>query len=762
MLSTALPISLLLFVTTPADAGAAPELARHFGFGPMQVYKIKPSISELCLADLNGDGRTDIALWNLWQNRIELFYQPADGAAATRPALEQNEIPDRGPLVREFVSVAHRIAAMQIGEFTGDDRPDIVYFGEPRELVILPGLAAGGFDQPIAMRAPLGEPKGGGLTVGDFNGDGRQDVALRAEKQILVFYQEPEGGLRRPRRIVHDVGQVLLLMAGDLNGDGRDDLLMNVDDEEYGMCVFLQDVSGAIGAMQRIRMPKVRSVTIADGGDGADELFCIESATNRMRVLRWAEVSAGEGDWPMALYSYPMGAKGKKRPVAVGDVTGDGLVDVVAVSGETAQLVLFKGGATGLEPPVAFPALVKTNDVAIGDIDGNGTNEVISISREERMIGISRFEAGRLTFPAVFETEGIPLSVTVGTLKPGDSRVCVAYLAKHEAGENDAGGSKPTYAFHFVEAGSEQPIAKWTIAAPDDDPAGLRLVDVDQDGLNDLLLFVPYEPLAAFLQQADGSFVALDGKQARLGLVKQAAIEDAAFVDVDGDGRAELLLAQKNLARALRVEEGAWTIVDQVNPESSDAELRGLAAMPSADGLTLVLFDRNAKSLIVMRRAEDGTFAVARSIPVGDFDITAMGPIVIGADGESALLMADADKLAILRPSQGPPALVELGAYASEIKDAWLADSVVGDLNHDGVRDVLVVDMRKANLELLTQRAEHLEKVMHFQVFQGKRFSDEPGHGGQPREVLFGDVTGDGGDDVVLICHDRVIVYPGQ
>jgi len=28
--------------------------------------------------------------------------------------------------------------------------------------------------------------------------------------------------------------------------------------------------------------------------------------------------------------------------------------------------------------------------------------------------------------------------------------------------------------------------------------------------------------------------------------------------------------------------------------------------------------------------------------------------------------------------------------------------------------------------------------------------------------VLAGDVTGDGIDDIVLVVHDRVIVYPGQ
>jgi hypothetical protein len=55
-----------------------------------------------------------------------------------------------------------------------------------------------------------------------------------------------------------------------------------------------------------------------------------------------------------------------------------------------------------------------------------------------------------------------------------------------------------------------------------------------------------------------------------------------------------------------------------------------------------------------------------------------------------------------------------------------------------------------------------LVRATRFSVFQGKRFASTPETRGEPREVLAGDVTGDGIDDVVLLVHDRLIVYPGQ
>jgi hypothetical protein len=205
-------------------------------------------------------------------------------------------------------------------------------------------------------------------------------------------------------------------------------------------------------------------------------------------------------------------------------------------------------------------------------------------------------------------------------------------------------------------------------------------------------------------------------------------------------------------------------VVDQVNPETADVQLKGLAALESRAGdPAAVMYDRKAGDLLAFERRDDGMYALAASMPVGNFDVAAMEALPLGEQREAALLLADSAKLALFFPGQAAPTLVEKHSYETDVKDAWLADSVVGDLNHDGVRDVVAVDIRKANLEILTTLPDgELVKALRFQVFQGKRFSDEPDRGGDPREVLIGDVTGDEIDDIVLLAHDRLIVYPGQ
>lgn len=740
---------------TLTDAQRA-ELAQYFGFGPMQIYKIKPGLQQLKIADLDGDGRNDIAVVNSYQSRIELFYQPGpNDKPTTKPTvLDPNEIPNRGDLRVENVSVAYSIASLEIADLTGDKRPDLVFFGEPKEVVILPGKPEGGFGPPDAVRAPDGNPRGGALALGDFNGDGRADVALLGPEVVQIFHQKPTGGLAAPVRLVHNIKAPLMMMRADFNGDRRDDLIISADEDQAGAYVILQEPSGTLGPTRRANIPKLRSVTIASGV-GGDDLYSIESATGHLRHYRWTTdaARATEPDWPQLLYAYPVRSKSKRRPADIGDVTGDKRPDLVVMDPDSAQLVLYASAGDALEPGVAFPGLVKGVDLCVADIDGDGQCEVLSVSTDEKMIGVSHFKDGRLSFPAPLPTQGEPLGVAVGALKAGGTPTHLAYVTRIDKKPNLI--IKP-----FAADGQMLPIADLP-----DDVAGLRFADVNQDGLSDLLLFVRFSPLRTFLQRNDGTFELFGGPQTREGLVATAAPEGFAMSDVTGDGKPEVLLVQKNLARALRIESGQWTVVDQYNTEAADAEIGGLAALPgsSVGSPVLCLYDKKSRDLSVLKRREDNTYGVSRTMPAGSFELTLMSPFPVGGSGRTTLLMAHLQGVALLLPDENAPTLVEQASFETNMKDAWLADAVVGDVNHDGVRDVMVVDLRKANIEILTTLPDgDLVSATRFQVFQGKRFRDEPDSGGQPREVLCGDVTGDKIDDIVLIAHDRLIIYPGQ
>lgn len=752
-------------LTAAVEPGLSEEqrqsLVQYFGFGPMQIYKLRPAIADLELADLDGDGRTDIVIWNGYQSRFELLYQTdPNQPAASQPTaeLEQNEIPNRGNMRLDSVPVNYRVAALEIADVTGDKRPDIIFFGEPKEIVVLPGRAGGDFGAPDSVRAPEGTTNAGSLCVGDFNGDRRTDVALMGQDVLMIFLQREHGGLEPPIRLVHGIKSPQILLPTDLNGDGRTDLIVTADDDRYGAYVALQEPTGEIAALQPVRLPRERSLTIARSATGkdGDDIYVIELATNRLKHLRWQLPTAATvgGDWPQRWLSYPTMGKGKQRPLAIGDVDGDKLQDCVAVDPEAAQLIMFRGQPDGLERGRAFPGLVKMTDVQIADIDRDGKNEVLVVSGEEKTLGVCRYQEGRLSFPAPLGARGTPKVAAVGALKVAGTPDRLAYVTEDD---DDA--------LLVLRDLADQREVTVKLDALDDDPAGLRFADVNQDGLSDLLLFVRFGAPLTFLQGADGHFTDFNAASTRAGLLKEAQLEGFAMADVTGDGKPEVLLAQGNLARALVVKDSQWTVVDQYNAEAAGAALTGLTTLPGPepDSPILVMYEQKDSALLVFERDDSHTYKITKTMPIGRFDLTGMVTFLSGSSGTPAVLLADPTKLAVFMPEAKAPTLVEQHAYDSDVKDAWLADSVVGDVNHDGIRDVIVVDMRKASLEVLTTVPDGgFVRATRFQIFQGKRFTDTPDRHGEPREVLVADVTGDQIDDIVLVVHDRIIIYPGQ
>jgi len=83
------------------------------------------------------------------------------------------------------------------------------------------------------------------------------------------------------------------------------------------------------------------------------------------------------------------------------------------------------------------------------------------------------------------------------------------------------------------------------------------------------------------------------------------------------------------------------------------------------------------------------------------------------------------------------------------LKLDWeLGTPLAGDLNGDSLNDLVVCNNRKARIELLLQDADGrmTRPVRHYSSSSNLR------------QIEIGDV--DGRNDVILLVHDRIIVYP--
>jgi hypothetical protein len=137
------------------------------------------------------------------------------------------------------------------------------------------------------------------------------------------------------------------------------------------------------------------------------------------------------------------------------------------------------------------------------------------------------------------------------------------------------------------------------------------------------------------------------------------------------------------------------------------------------------------------------------------------------ADRNENIMLFDGEKFAIIIPP-APDTIVQRleqrFSYETKIKDGSYGGLTTGDINGDGVVDIIMVEYKHNHIEILAlDSAGKPTPAFAFKVFENKHYREPmplQSTGVEPRQLKTADVTGDGLADLVTIIHDRVIVYP--
>ena len=207
------------------------------------------------------------------------------------------------------------------------------------------------------------------VVIGDFNGDGRQDLAVAVGPGISIMFGDGTGNFTSSTSF--DAGsRPQSLVAGDFNGDGRQDLALSNDSGTVS--VLAGDGAGNFTLTTTLGAGSaLRQVTAGEfDGDGKQDLAVANYGSNNVSIL----FGFGTGHFTTA-FDFP--ADAAPYSVAAGDFNNDGKQDLAVANSSSNNVSILLGDGTGqFGPPTNFTAGNAPQSIAVGDFNGDGKQDL--------------------------------------------------------------------------------------------------------------------------------------------------------------------------------------------------------------------------------------------------------------------------------------------------------------------------------------------------------------------------------------------------
>src|SRR5450631_415092 len=295
------------------------------GYGPPQLYNVGTNTWSIVAGDLNADGKADVAVVN--DQGVSVFFNNGSGTLLAPVSFATGT----GP------------AWIALGDLNGDGKADLAVANRGSsngselvggDVAVLLNMGGGTF---VAANYPAGASPVG-VAMADLNGDGKADLAVASGTGVSVLLNNGNGTFGAPASYGSGTNP-FSVAAGDLNGDGKIDLAVGGADRAS---VLLNLGNGTFAAAVNYgyaAAPYNGSglVVIGDlNGDGRPDLAgnTLTDPCSAVAVL------LNQGSGVFGAPSYVPASNSSPSSVTLGDLNGDGKLDMVVPNGDGVGVLL--------------------------------------------------------------------------------------------------------------------------------------------------------------------------------------------------------------------------------------------------------------------------------------------------------------------------------------------------------------------------------------------------------------------------------------